>query len=76
VEVTQGETLFNMLEWETQIAGLAMKMSYAGQATGYIAENTFQGVFSAQYYCDFPETGRLKMFIETTGSFRVQIDNR
>lgn len=76
VEVKEGETLFNLLQWDTESAGVAMKMRYTGQATGYIADHVLHGAFSAQYYCDFPTLPLLQLGMETIGMFRVEVDDR
>lgn len=76
VEVSEGETLFNIMHWDTESAGVAMKMRYAGQATGYISDFVFRGAFTAQYYCDFPALPLLQIGMETVGTFRVKIDDR
>lgn len=76
VEVKEGETLFNLMQWDSENAGVAMKMRYTGQATGYIADYVFQGAFTAQYYCDFPALPFLQVSMETVGTFRIEIDDR
>lgn len=76
VEVKEGETLFNLMQWDTESAGITMKMRYTGQATGYIAAYVFQGAFTAQYYCDFPALPSLQLDMETVGTFRIEIDGR
>jgi len=76
VEVKEGETLFNLMQWTTESAGVAVKMQYMGQATGYIADYVFQGAFSAQYYCDFPALPSLQLCMDTVGTFRVELDKR
>jgi hypothetical protein len=76
VEVSEGETIFNLMQWETESAGVAMRMRYAGQATGYISDFVFRGAFTAQYYCDYPALPLLQFGMETVGTFRVEIDNR
>lgn len=76
VEVKEGESIFNMTHWETQTAGVSMKMRYTGTATGYIADAVFQGSFKAQYYCDIPAMPLLKLQMETEGTFRIEIDDR
>jgi hypothetical protein len=76
VEVEKGETLFNITQWDTETAGVAMKMRYTGRATGYIADYVFQGVFTAQYYCDFPALPSLQFSMETMGTIRLEIDDQ
>jgi hypothetical protein len=76
VEVKEGETLFNLMQWDTENAGGAMKMRYAGQATGFIADYVFQGTFTAQYHCDFPAVPLLELDMETVATFRIEIDSR
>jgi hypothetical protein len=76
VEVQKGETLFNLIQWDTEIAGVAMKMRYSGRATGYIADYVFQGAFTANHYCEFPAMPSVRFVMWTEGTFRVEIDNR
>jgi hypothetical protein len=76
VDVAQGESLFNLIQWDTESAGVSMKMRYAGRATGYIANHVFMGAFNAQYYCDFPALPSLQFDMEAEGTFRLEIDNR
>lgn len=76
VEIQKGEILFDIMRWDTEIAGLAMKMRYTGRGTGYIADYVFQGSFDAQYYCDFPAVPLLQINMEIAGTFRIEIDNR
>lgn len=76
LEVKEGEPLFNMMQWETEQAGAAIEMRYAGKATGYISDFVFQGVFTAQYYCDVPAMPLLKFHIETEGTLQIEIDRR
>lgn len=76
VEVKEGETLYNLMQWDTERAGVAMKMRYSGRATGYIADYVFQGAFTANYYCDFPALPLLRLDMEIVGTFHVEIDGR
>jgi hypothetical protein len=76
VEVQKGETLFNLMQWDKESAGVTIKMRYSGRATGFIADNIFRGTFTANYYCDFPALPSLRLEMETAGTFRVEIDNR
>lgn len=76
VEVNQGDTLFNLVEWNTEQAGIAMKMKYGGRAVGYIEDYLFHGVFTAQYYCRFPSVPSFELGMETHGTFRVEVDAR
>jgi hypothetical protein len=76
VNVTQGETLFNIATWETTTAGISMRMRYTGRAVGFFEENMFRGVFSAHYYCDPPLLPMFRMEMETAGAFEVIVDER
>lgn len=51
-----------------------MKMRYAGQATGYIADYIFQGAFSAQYYCTFPTAPLLQLDMNTVVTCSVEVE--
>ena len=76
VRVSEGETIFDLLQWKTENAGVAMDMMYQGQATGYISDFVFGGVFSARYWCTFPSIPLLQLGMETSGTFSVELDNR
>lgn len=76
IEVREGETMFNLAQWNTETAGIQMRMRYAGWATGYIEDYVFQGTFSASYYCSYPAVPVLSLEMQTAGTFRIQIDGR
>lgn len=76
VAVCQGEKLFNILEWDTTTAGIAIRMRYTGHAAGYFEDNVFRGVFFAQYLCEPPLLPMFKMEMETDGTFEVLVDER
>jgi hypothetical protein len=76
VEVQEGETIFNLTQWEAESAGVAMKVHYSGRATGYIKDYVLRGTFTANTYCDFPALPSLWLQMETVGTFRVEIENR
>jgi hypothetical protein len=76
VEVREGETLFNIASWETSTAGVSMRMSYAGRATGFFDANVFRGVFSAHYYCQSASLAMFQMEMETVGAFEIVVDDR
>lgn len=76
VEIDEGETLFDILKWDTVVAGIAMSMSYQGQATGCIVEGVFRGDFQAEYQCTFPTALALQISMYTSGQFQVVLDDR
>lgn len=74
VDVNAGEQLFDIVRWETQTAGLPMKMRYTGTATGFIDDFVFRGAFDAKYYCDTPAAPGFKIQMETGGTFHIEVD--
>lgn len=76
VEVNEGEPIFDMMQWNTQTAGVSINMRYAGTAAGYIADQIFQGSFKGKYYCDIPAMPFLELQMETEGIFMIEIDGR
>jgi hypothetical protein len=76
VEVSQGETLFDVATWEATTAGVSIRMRYTGRAVGFFEKNLFRGVYSAHYYCEAPLVPMFGMEIETEGAFEVVVDER
>jgi hypothetical protein len=76
VKVGAGEALFDVLRWKTQTAGVQMDMLYQGQATGFIEQSMFKGVFDARYECSFPLLPQFRMAMRMAGDFSVEIDPR
>ena len=74
VDVSPGETLFDIRRWETQVAGVATVMTYRGQAVGYINEGAFVGVFRADYEMTFPAIPMLVVNMAAAGEFSIMID--
>jgi hypothetical protein len=75
-DIKEGEQVFDSVRWQTASAGLAVKMRYAGQATGYILQHIFQGTFTSQHYLDFPAIPSLHIKIDGEGRFRIELDGR
>jgi hypothetical protein len=76
VEVKERETLFNLVQWDTMVAGLPMKGRYTGRATGYIKNDVFQGTFDTHQYYDFPSLPSLRLEAEIEGTFQIKVDPR
>ena len=76
VSVSEGEILFDIVRWDTQIAGIALSMTYRGQATGYIQNGVFNGSFQAEYESTVPSMPEFCMNMYTLGTFEVVLDDR
>jgi hypothetical protein len=76
VEVSEGETLFDIATWETTTAGVSIRMRYTSRAVGFFEKNVFRGVFSGHYYCEGPLLPMFRMEMETKGVFEVVVDER
>src|SRR3569833_2080389 len=76
VSVSVGDVMFDIMRWQSEAAGVAMNMTHQAQATGFIENSTFQGVYDARYECSFPAASWLEMRMTISGDFNVQIDPR
>ena len=76
ISIIQGEILFDILRWDTQVAGIAMAMNYRGQASGIIEGSRFYGEFQAEYESKFPVIPGFIMGMFGMGNFEVELDSR
>ena len=79
INVSEGEALFDVLRWDTQIVGIAASVTYRGQASGHMKDNAFSGSFQAEYESTFPSLPLpfdLRLFLYALGTFEVVLDVR
>ncbi|HMI95122.1 MAG TPA: hypothetical protein VK479_01330 [Micropepsaceae bacterium] len=76
VSVVKGETLFDILRWDTIVAGIAMAMSYRGQALGHIENGIFGGEFQVEYEAIFPALPGFSLGMFGLGEFQVALDRK
>jgi len=76
VSVERGEILFDVVRWNSTVAGAAMAMTYRGQALGYIVDGHFSGRFQAEYDSTFPAMLGLNIGMFGVGTFEVALDPR
>jgi hypothetical protein len=75
IEVQKGERLFDMIRWQKTESGIDVRMSFRGQAAGYLSGNVFAGRFQSEYELMYP--GRpLELTMFGTGVFEVVVDPR
>ena len=74
VSVVKGETLFDMLRWDTHVAGIGVAMTYRGQASGIIEGECFHGTFQAEYDSNFPALPGFSIGMFGLGNFEVVLD--
>ena len=74
VNVNQGEKLFDILRWETQVAGIAISMNYRGQALGHIEGNRFHGNFQVEYEAQIPRFPLFSLNMYGSGNFEVFLE--
>ncbi len=74
VSVSEGETLFDIVRWDTQMAGLETNMNYRGQALGYLDGQVFSGRFQAEYESNFPLVPDLRLVMYALGNFNLVLD--
>lgn len=76
ITVQQGETMFDILRWDTFMAGIAMAMNYRGQAAGIMKDGTFLGDFQAEYEASFPIAPAIRLSFLILGNFEISLDGR
>jgi hypothetical protein len=77
VHVSEGDVIFDILRWDSHVAGLSTSMTYRGQASGCIKDNSFGGSFQAEYESSFPSLPfDLRLFMYALGTFQVDLDPR
>lgn len=74
VRVSEGEAVFDVMQWRSESAGIDVHMQYQGQATGYISDLVFRGTFHAKYMCVYPAVPSLQIRMATAGTFSVELD--
>jgi hypothetical protein len=70
IELSAGETVFDVMKWENQLVGIDTFVNYRCQAIGHIEEAKFKGKFQAEYECRFSSMP-LDISFYTTGDFEV-----
>ena len=76
VRIEEGEPVFDIFRWETEYAGTEVRMTYRGQAAGYVEGFLFRGAFQSEYECAYPIVPDLKISMNVVGHFEVKIDDR
>ena len=75
VSISEGETLFDIVRWDTQLAGSAMSMNYRGQAIGHLTKPAFSGQFQAEYEANSLVVPMIGLKFYATGVFEVKLDD-
>ncbi|MGX1163801.1 hypothetical protein AB7M16_000067 [Bradyrhizobium sp. USDA 372] len=73
LEVAEGDHLFDLATWSTQVAGLDAVIAYSGQATGYLASGVFEGIVEAKYETTFPAMPAVRIITFGSGRLRMSI---
>jgi hypothetical protein len=77
LSVSEGERIYDLLHWNTHLAGVETSMTYRGQAIGYIRDRVVLGSFQAEYESKFPSLGMdLRVSTYGLGTFEVHLDPR
>jgi hypothetical protein len=76
VSIVRGEALFDILRWDSKVAGIEVAMTYRGQASGVIENSNFCGTFQAEYESTFPAIPGLSIAMFGMGNFEVVLDPR
>ncbi len=76
VRIEEGERIFDISRFQSELAGATTNMTFKGQAVGYIEDFTFVGEFRAEYLCTYPAAPGVEVVLFVDGRFDVQIDSR
>lgn len=76
VNIKEGESLFDIVRWETHVAGMALSMNYRGQALGYIVGRIFSGQFQVEYEAHVPNVPLFSLNMYGLGNFEVVVEDR
>ena len=76
VSISEGETLFDIVRWDTHLAGMDMSMDFRGQAVGHLKEGIVSGRFQAEYGSNFPAAPMINLNMYAMGAFKVVLDDR
>lgn len=76
VSVAEGDILFDILRWDTQVAGIALSMTVRGQAVGYISDRIFNGSFQSEFESSVPTLPEFSLNMYAIGKFSVVLDGR
>ena len=74
LSVQQGEQLFDILTWRTQMAQIDADMKYQGQVVGVLEDAKFRGAFQAHMQATFPAGPGFIMVMFGWGEFEVDVD--
>lgn len=73
IEYSEGEELFDIVQWTTSVVEIAAKMRMTGQAMGVIQDQMFIGFFDAHYYLSFPAQPDMWLNYMLSGTFEVYL---
>lgn len=73
VNIETGDSLFDIVSWDSKIANLDGLMTYAGQATGFLKDGIFQGVAEARYEMRFLQVPGLQIIQTGKAKFQFHV---
>jgi hypothetical protein len=73
INIERGESLFDVVTWRTNVAGIDAVMAYGGQATGFLEAGIFKGIVEAKYEFTFPAIPALRIIETGTGTLEMSI---
>jgi len=76
VNISKGETLFDIVRWDTKLAGIDTTMNFRGQALGYLEGANFSGQFQAVYESYSPAVPLFSINMYGMGTFELELDNK
>ncbi|MEQ1729366.1 MAG: hypothetical protein ABL982_13400 [Vicinamibacterales bacterium] len=76
LSVQQGEQLFDILEWRTQMAAIHTTVKYQGHVVGVLDGQTFLGGFRAHMQPTYPVAPGFMTVMFGWGEFEVDVDQK
>jgi len=72
-DVQQGDSLFDVATWKTNVAGIDASLTYGGQATGFLKSGIFRSVVEAKQEMTFPTMPHVRIVLSGTGELNITI---
>jgi hypothetical protein len=76
ITIAKGDVLFDIVRWQTKVAGTESSMTLRAQAAGFIKGNAFIGSFQSEFDSIFPSVPGLRLKLVGLGTFEVLLDPR
>lgn len=73
MSIEEGDELFDIVAWETRVNELAQVMTISGQATGYLKDEVFCGLYESLHIMKSPLMPEYSIEVLVEGSFEIYL---